>query len=283
MRKVGALLDRLPGRLLVQWVPHGYGRRSMNLEFCTWLAGRHEEMDLMVHEPGFGLWEGGLRHHAAALVHRAMLFILLKKATRVWVSTAAWEARLRPYLFGRRIGIEWAPVPSNIPVCGARGSEDIPICYFGQYDAAGVRTVTELLNLVPERVALVGRGAELVPRHDRAIAIGAASVEDLSRIITSSRVMCHHYVDGVSGRRTTAMASLAHGKAVATVYGRFTEPVWRSSGAVALSPVGDAAALAGNIRTLLADAAARERMGAAGALLYKERFCLEHTIRQLLG
>src|SRR5262245_64719668 len=40
--RVGRELNRRPGprRLLVQWVPHGYGRRSMNLPFCLWLWGR---------------------------------------------------------------------------------------------------------------------------------------------------------------------------------------------------------------------------------------------------
>ena len=42
LRRVDAQLDACPGprRLLVQWVPHGFGYRSMNLWFCLWLARR---------------------------------------------------------------------------------------------------------------------------------------------------------------------------------------------------------------------------------------------------
>ncbi len=282
MKRVGALINELPGRLLVQWVPHGYGRRSMNLEFCRWLANRPEEMDLMVHEPGFGFFEGGLIHNAVAAVHRLMSIYLLKKASRVFVATEAWEQRLRPYALGRKISFTWAPVPSNIPVARQGPDADYPVGYFGQYDDAGIRVLMQLLDLIPDRIALIGRGAERVPMHERTIVIGQTDTERLSRAIASCWVMCHHYTDGVSGRRTTAMASLAHGKAVATVEGRFTEPAWRASGALSLSTVNDARALAENIRALLRDHDARRRMGQAAANFYSERFSLDRTIAQLL-
>src|SRR5687768_6270824 len=53
LRRVGRMLDQFPAprRLLVQWVPHGYGYRSMNLPFCLWLWGRaklkHDRVDIM--------------------------------------------------------------------------------------------------------------------------------------------------------------------------------------------------------------------------------------------
>src|SRR5690606_28718756 len=42
LRAVGRSLDALPAprRLLVQWVPHSLGLRSLNLPFCLWLVGR---------------------------------------------------------------------------------------------------------------------------------------------------------------------------------------------------------------------------------------------------
>lgn len=284
MKRVGALIDACPRprRLLVQWVPHGYGRRSMNLDFCRWVSSRGEEIDLMVHEPGLGLWEGGLRHFAVANVHRLMLITLLRKATRIWMSAAAWEPRLRPYAMGRKTPMEWAPVPSNILVSPRGADADYPVGYFGQYDHASIGVLMRVLEEIPDRVALIGRGAEKVPMHERTIVVGETDPERLSRAIASCRVMCHHYVDGVSGRRTTAMASLAHAKAVATVEGRLSESIWRESGAVSLAPVGDASALTVNIRALLRDPDERVRLGRAGAELYRERFDLDRTIAQLL-
>jgi glycosyltransferase involved in cell wall biosynthesis len=281
---VNARIDASPAprRLLVQWVPHGYGRRSMNVEFCRWIASRNDEIDLMVHEPGLGFWEGGLRHHAVAIVHRVMLALLLRKAARVWMSTLAWESYLRPLLFGRKIPFEWSPVPTNIPVVSQGADADYPVGYFGQYDEAGIGMLMQLLQTIPDCIALIGRGAERVPMHARTIVIGETDPARLSRAIASCWVMCHHYIDGVTGRRTTAMASLAHGKAVATVQGRLTEPLWRESRAVSLAPVGNAAALAANIRELLRDHEARGKLGNAARQLYQDRFSLEHTIAQLL-
>src|SRR5882762_4234650 len=46
--RVGKMLSEFssPRRLLVQWVPHGFGYRAMNLPFCLWLwsrARRHQD------------------------------------------------------------------------------------------------------------------------------------------------------------------------------------------------------------------------------------------------
>ena len=43
-----------PRRLVVQWVPHGYGRKGMNIAFSRWLRERAragDRIDLIVHEP----------------------------------------------------------------------------------------------------------------------------------------------------------------------------------------------------------------------------------------
>ena len=102
LRRVGRMLDRFPEprRLLVQWVPHGYGYRSMNLPFCFWLWNRSvvhgDRVDIMVHEPYLAFWEGSWRQAAVALVHRLMTVVLLSAVRRVWIAIPIWEARWRP-------------------------------------------------------------------------------------------------------------------------------------------------------------------------------------------
>ena len=120
LQHLDACLNQLPAprRLLVQWVPHGYGYGSMNLPFCLWLWNRsrrmHDEVEIMVHEP-FLLFKGGTwRQAAAAAIHRIMMIILLNGASRIWIAIPAWADRLRPYMLGRRIPIQWLPVPSNV-------------------------------------------------------------------------------------------------------------------------------------------------------------------------
>ena len=266
-----------PGRLLLQWVPHSFGYRSMNLPLCLWLATRKQPLDIMIHEPCYAFGEGGWKQDAVATVHRMMLALLLHKAERVFLSIPAWEPRLRP-LTRRDLAFTWLPVPSNIPVV-SRGPEIHDVGYFGQYDSASIAQLTRVLDLLPCRVLLLGRGAERVPAHDRAIPIGERAPSHLSREIASCRVMLHIYPDGVSGRRTTAMASLAHGKAVVTNEGRLSENIWRESGAVALASGAEEIARA--TQSLLADDAARQSLGCAALRLYEQRFSLAHTIRAL--
>src|SRR5205807_10388299 len=94
LRRVGSRLDQLkaPGRLLVQWVPHGYGYRSMNLHFCLWLwrrARRGDRVEIMVHEPFLSFREGSWKQSGVAAVHRLMTIILLNAASRVWITIPA--------------------------------------------------------------------------------------------------------------------------------------------------------------------------------------------------
>ncbi|HEU0077839.1 MAG TPA: glycosyltransferase, partial [Longimicrobiaceae bacterium] len=137
LRRVGALLDGFPAprRLLVQWVPHAYGRRAMNLGFCLWVrerAARGDRVEVMVHEP-FLAFGGPAKHNVVAAVHRAMTVVLLDAAERVWVSTPAWAERWRKYRLGRAIPFEWTPIPSNVPVVDdAEGVRSVKARYVGE-------------------------------------------------------------------------------------------------------------------------------------------------------
>ena len=120
LRAVDLLLDRFPPprRLLVQWVPHGFGYRSLNVGFCLWLrqrARRGDRVEIMVHEPYLAFGGGALRWTAAAAVHRLMTVILARAARRIWIAIPDWERRWRPYLLGRDVPFTWLPVPSSLP------------------------------------------------------------------------------------------------------------------------------------------------------------------------
>src|SRR5262249_16756637 len=103
MLRTGKELDRFPGsrRLLVQWVPHGYGYRSLNLPFCLWLWFRAtccgDKVEIMVHEPFLAFWEGSWKQNLAAAVHRVMTIVLIATARKLWMSIPSWERSLRPY------------------------------------------------------------------------------------------------------------------------------------------------------------------------------------------
>lgn len=312
LRRVGSLLDaeRGPRRLLVQYVPHGFGYRSMNVALCAWLWGRAalrgDRVELMVHEPFLAFGEGGGRQTAAAAAHRLMTTMLLRAASRVWVSIPAWERAWRPYALGRRVPFAWLPVPSTIAVIDdaagagvvrARYASDEGARLVGHLGTYGRHVREYLLRLAPallERrgasLLLLGRGSvdardALISRDARLAArvhaAGYLEPRDLSLHLAACDLLLQPYPDGVSSRRTSLMAGLAHGLPVVTTAGRLTEPLWETSGAVALAPADDLDAITTSVTRLLDDTDERARLGARALALYRERFDLSHTVAAL--
>ena len=312
LRRAGKLLNQFsaPRRLLVQWVPHGYGLKSMNMAFCLWLHQRavhhRDEVEVMVHEPYLPFGGGSWKQSGAAAVHRLMTMVLLDAAQRVWMSIPAWEAGLRPYALRRKLQFRWLPVASNIPVVDdALGVEAVRARYapageqivghFGTYD----RNISELLSQsVPAllrdcagcRVLLVGHGSEemrdaLIARQPQARgrvhATGTLPADALSLHISACDILLQPFIDGVSSRRTSVMVGLTHGVPIVTTSGRLTESLWTESEAVSLSSVEDLTALVKETHDLLADEAKRQRLSLAAKTLYQDRFHLKHTIAAL--
>jgi glycosyltransferase involved in cell wall biosynthesis len=313
LRELARQLDRTsaPRRLLVQWVPHGFGWRSMNVAFCLWLLKRAifgDEICLIVHEPFLSFGEGSLKQDLAAVVHRVMTVIILLAASRVWVTIPAWKARLQPYALGRDLGFDWLPVPSNVPAVSApagaaepiragllRGAESTLVGHFGAYsqDTRSLldRTVPQILARSPTtRFLFLGAGSQgYVERFavewpelvGRVTATGLLPAGTLSPTLAACDLALQPYADGVSTRRSSVMAMLAHGRAVVTTRGVHTEPFWESAGGVALSPV-DATQLIASTLALIGDPQRRARLGAAAARLYQDRFDKEHVVNALV-
>jgi glycosyltransferase involved in cell wall biosynthesis len=115
----------------------------------------------------------------------------------------------------------------------------------------------------------------------RVIATGPLAPETLSLHLSACDMMVQPYGDGVSTRRTSLMAALAHHRAVATTAGYLTEPLWDQSGAVALAHVANPGALGEVVARLMDDSGERLRLGQAAGKLYAERFDIAHTLAAL--
>ena len=312
LRRVGQKLDRFPAprRILVQWVPHGFGYRSMNLAFCWWLwkrAKRHgDRIELMVHEPFFEFDWTSPRQNVAALAHRWMTMLLLQAAGQVWMSIPGWEKLLRPYALGRKVLFRWLPIPSNIPVSRdpARvqavrrryvNGKGLLIGHFGTYGSTIAKLLEPILTALADDdadqvILLVGNGSEQFRRQliqkqarfDGLIqATGALEAEEVPYHLAACDLLIQPYPDGVSSRRTSFMAGLANGKPIVTTTGWLTEPLWTECNAVTLAPAGDTNGFVECVRRLRTDAAERLRVGAAAGQLYQERFDLSHVISSL--
>jgi glycosyltransferase involved in cell wall biosynthesis len=311
LRRVDSELEQfaVPRRLLVQWVPHGYRYRSMNLGFCWWVRERAErqgdQVDLIVHEPYLPFCADSLRQNVAALVHRFMTILLLRAARRVWVTIPAWEQRLRPYALGQNLTFQWLPIFSNVPVMHdpervgairrAYASDGrILIGHFGTFGCGITGLLERILLLLiadsPQPILLMGQGSEqyrreLIQKESRFAdvlhATGKLEADELSYHLSACDLMIQPYPDGVSSRRGSFMAGLSHGKPIVTTLGELSEPFWTQCGAAAVVPVADVKSFAACSLRLSSDAEDRQRLGNAARELYLERFDISQAVATL--
>jgi glycosyltransferase involved in cell wall biosynthesis len=294
-------------RLLVQYVGNVFGMRGANVPFCRWVHARHQrgqDVRVMFHEP-YLYYRWRPDHLAVAAAERVMARLMVRAASRLYLSTATWRrylSRFDPRTVERASVL---PIPSAIPRVEApdrvastrraalRGRAQL-VGHFGTYGGHVAPPLAETLASLLDRdaataVACIGGGSEafvarLVARHPalagRITATGRAPANDVSCWLQACDLLVQPYPDGVTTRRTSVMAGLANGRPVLTVDGPLTEAIWRDSGAVACAR-GDPAALADMAHRLLHDGAAREALGAQGLATYESCFALRHTVAAL--
>ena len=288
-----------------------WGRKGLNRGLTRWLVGRHRQGDavwVMVHEVAYPFrrrdrpWRWLL-----AAAHRWMIRDVLIAADRVFTTNLTYAAQLRRYDPRPGRSATWLPVPSNVPVIDdPAGVADVRrrlapgdcrlIGTFGTYGGEVIGTLLDdalpalLAGRADRSAVLLGRGgdryaAALEARHPglrgRLTAPGGLPAEAVSRYLQACDVLLMPFTDGISARRTTAMAAPAHGRPVVTTRGLNTEPLWAESGAVALVTVGEPAALATLAEALLADPDGRAALGASARDLYDRRFAVAHTVAVL--
>lgn len=299
---IAAALSAEPGIVVAQYVPGAFGARGLNVPFCRWLAGMRRagtDVRVMFHEPFFYFGVSRPWRNVLAVVQRGMAAILLRAGLRVYYSTETWKRLLAPY--GPQTGVEVLPIPSTIPadvpaesIARARERRRGPfvVGHFGTYgDHVGDelrRILPALMDRLPDvRVLLVGGGGDGFARglpsgvRDRVDATGRLDGVDAAAGLRACDLLLQPYPDGVTTRRTSAMAALTTSMPVVTTTGSLTEPVWAGSSAVALAPAGDVAAIVDAVAWLAADPDARRLLGARGRQLYDAQFALDVTIARM--
>jgi glycosyltransferase involved in cell wall biosynthesis len=93
--------------------------------------------------------------------------------------------------------------------------------------------------------------------------------------------MLQPYPDGVTTRRTSVMAALAHARPTVTTAGPLTERVWHERCGVLLCPPGDTRALIDAVIRLLDDRRYAASLGAEARSAYDARFDMRHTVAAL--
>jgi glycosyltransferase involved in cell wall biosynthesis len=300
-----------PDRVLVQYTPHAFGYKAMNLPFAAWVAaraGRFGPVWVLFHEVNYPF---GWRPKPATLAaaHRLMARLVAGAADRVFVTTTAWEERLRRFC-PRAKPAEWLPVPCNVGTTAdpaaveavrarhAPGPDARLVGHFGTFgvwiaDLLGP-VLARVLRAGPAvRVLLVGRGSDgfrdrFAAGHPdlvgRVSAAGELPAGAVAAHLRACDLLLQPYPDGITTRRTSGMAGLANGVPVASNLGPLSEPLWADLGWAGLAPGPDPDALAAAAATVLAlPPAARAELGRRGAALYHDRFSAENTIARLRG
>jgi len=314
LQVLGPALRELPPetRLLVQYVPTGYGRRMMNVPFAALLFTlRKRGLDLFVHEVAMPVrLDRTPRQNFAGMVHGLMAWLATRGARNVYVTIPEWHSRLARlgarHVAGRR-EVTWVPVPSNMPdevdpirvrairqglletrrrtIVGHFGT-------FGRFHVALLApTVARILDEGADRVMLlIGRNGALLrdaivvqrPDLDARITVtGELTPPEVSAHLVACDVLLQPYDDGISARRTTTMAGMALGKAIVSNRGVATSEPWTDGRVALLTDTTDPVALASAVSTLLADSERRHQLGRAARHEYQQRFTLEHSIALL--
>ncbi|MGN6593130.1 MAG: glycosyltransferase [Terriglobales bacterium] len=304
-RQLAADLEKAPAqmRLLLQYVPHAFGYKAMNVRLTRWLARpRPQPLWIMFHEVAVKAEPGARRPlQVLAGVTQHMARQLRRAAAEAFVSTPAWDAFLQELLPGSPPA-HWMPVPSNLPLTAP--AEEVAavrarlapggklVASFGRFQEFARACLRPLLRELLERdpelnALLIGEGGEKLREEILAAAPALAArlhapgllpTAAASAHIAAADLLVQPYPDGISGRRGTAMAGLALGRCLLSHAGEATEPVWRQAGAVALAaPV----ALRPVAEELLGDTARRQTLATRGQELYYRQFALEHTVRIL--
>jgi len=306
-RVLDAALRHTPGVVLLQYVPNALGRRGANLAFCRWfarMARSAPDARVTFHEPYFYFtWSRPwARGNALAVVQRVMARTLVRHARRVYQSTDTW----RRYLPGadRLPSLQTLPIPSTVPLDASSADRDAfrlqagatdGMLLAGHFGTFGAHVAGELRAILPAfaarrpdvRIALVGDGgpaflADLAREHPdvarRAHAAGRLDPPRVAAALRACDLLLQPYPDGITTRRTSAMAGIGNGVPTVTTHGALTEPVWMETGAVALAPAGDAAAFVDAADALLRDADARAAIGRRASAAYGAHFSMERTV-----
>ena len=289
-------------RLFVQWVPHGYGWKSLNVPFAAWLAwrawGRGDELQVMVHEPYMRVsWPPS--HLIASLIERAMLWMIGSSASHVWLSTPSWDRYVRPFV---RAGtaVTWLaiPAPEGIPVPTRHASAakvgPAVIGHFSTHSPVVTSilgpALAEVLRSSEATGLLMGRDSERYltaftraypDLSGRVAATGVLDITSVSARMRDCDLMLQPFPDGITTRNTSMLLAMASGVCVASNSGPLTEPLWSNTPAVALAPLPDPSVLAALTLDLLADPVRRSALAHAAHELYAETFDVSRAATML--
>ncbi|MGO9899323.1 MAG: hypothetical protein ACLP0J_06455 [Solirubrobacteraceae bacterium] len=252
---------------------------------------------VMVHEAWIGMV--GLKSALIGAWQRAQLYLLLGLADRVTTSTEALARELGDGAVHIPPAANIEPVSVSAQVARTRLGLDgrFVITLFGRanpsraldYAEGAIEAVARSFG--PGRLVVLNLGAGSpgirLPSGVGQVRPGELRADALSLHLWASDLVLLPFTDGVTTRRGTMMAALAHGRPVLGLAGPDTDEILRRArNALWLTPLDDRRAFAEAAVSLSKDDDRRHAIGEAGRALYEARFdwpVLAARVAEVLG
>lgn len=228
-----------------------------------------------------------------------------RAADVVFFSIQPWVETFKSWFPGKPV--LHLPVGSNIPVVPTTREEararlsiqpgTFVLGLFGTTHASRMmQRIRGAASTAAAAAKAMGRQAALLYIGPHAAAVRAAvdqvpvladgplAADEVSRRLAAIDVALAPFVDGVSTRRGSFMAALAHGVPSVATVGPATDSLLRreSGRSLALADVDDASAFERHVQRLLQDEPGRLAMGRAAAELYRREFDWPRIAERLL-
>ncbi|MBI4864294.1 MAG: glycosyltransferase family 4 protein [Candidatus Riflebacteria bacterium] len=299
-RAVRAVLDHLarlaPQLVLIQYFPFQWSSRGLDITVPLLTAAlrlRGLAFDVVFHE----LWvplELVPHRLLRGLMQRAVATWILALARRVVVSSFERVHEISRCLPWCGSKVRMLPIPSLVPdgeldpnererlraELGV-GRDEVLLGVLGfDHDSKPVQGLWRVRELLEEsgirsRLLVIGKtrleASPAMPPEARRwpIHAGYCPGARVSALLGTLDVFLAPMIDGISSRRSSTAAALAHGVPVVTTSGHHTDPALFDQSSMRLAPAGDEEAFAMAVLEVAASSPLRLTLGRAGQELYR--------------
>lgn len=305
------LEQKRPDLILVQYTPYLFDEKGgpLNLALGPWLEhlkrSTRSKVVVFAHELHYPV-EPSLAGIGKGVPQLAAFMGIAAVSDQMIFSCEAMFNQARRLVPWRKSRFGWVPVGANVlPANATASSNDIVrddqlmLLHFGgshkshllDWDLSALRAAREAFG--DDKVVLVLAGVtqaklealqpQATSQREALRALGYVSSQEVSGLLKRADLVLAPFSDGVSTRRGSVMAALAHGAPVASTQGIHTDRSFEWNEICALVSVGDERAYQQKVVALLSSELERKRVAKQGLKAYERHFSWQVLAQLLLS